>query len=187
MRPTRIMTGSIPACAGETSVCASGQSNPSVYPRVCGGNPRRWSARCRRPGLSPRVWGKPLRIGVGRRRAGSIPACAGETARRIPAPPQAEVYPRVCGGNDVLRSSGRQAKGLSPRVRGKLTGLSEDYQRLGSIPACAGETDRKHRSCRKGQVYPRVCGGNGAGDFRRSGIQGLSPRVRGKRQSPRTE
>ena len=50
-----------------------------------------------------------------------------------------EVYPRVCGGTGSARMSLPRLAGLSPRVRGNLSRLSEKAQRKGSIPACAGE------------------------------------------------
>ena len=51
----------------------------------------------------------------------------------------------------------------------------------GSIPACAGETDRWGKPRRPFLVYPRVCGGNSGGKIAASSCAGLSPRVRGKR------
>ena len=48
-----------------------------------------------------------------------------------------------------------------------------------SIPACAGEPQRRFPSHPAWQVYPRVCGGTlDAGVVKQQGV-GLSPRVRG--------
>ena len=70
-----------------------------VYPRVCGGNGRLiFYARCVR-GLSPRVRGKLDYATVAPTPTGSIPACAGETARLGVVVYRPAVYPRVCGGN----------------------------------------------------------------------------------------
>ena len=52
-RPRR----SIPACAGEPSGGNGGNGVPAVYPRVCGGTPRRTQPRLPAGGLSPRVRG----------------------------------------------------------------------------------------------------------------------------------
>ena len=52
-------------------------------------------------------------------------------------------------------------------------------QRLGSIPACAGEPPAARQPGARGRVYPRVCGGT---SLRIRGLgrrAGLSPRVRG--------
>ena len=69
----------------------------------------------------------------------SIPACAGEPSLWISIRPLIGVYPRVCGGTGMKRTTRRRQKGLSPRVRGNR-GLSLlQLFSEGSIPACAGE------------------------------------------------
>ena len=50
---------SIPACAGEPRICPPAQAGPEVYPRVCGGTPRRIRSAAWLDGLSPRVRGNP--------------------------------------------------------------------------------------------------------------------------------
>ena len=50
-----------------------------------------------------------------------------------------------------------------------------------SIPACAGETAYPLTAAVLVGVYPRVCGGNLVVCGRHRDYQGLSPRVRGKR------
>ena len=99
----------------------------------------------------------------------SIPACAGEPVIMY------KVYPRVCGGTDIMLTITTKYGGLSPRVRGNpLLGLrvrgNPDYSCCadaakpfhGSIPACAGEPD-----------YESAC--------ETVSVNGLSPRVRGNR------
>ncbi len=132
-------------------------------------------------GLSPRVRGNPpwlLRIC---RRAGSIPACAGEPRRRRRARSAQGVYPRVCGGTDLAKVVARHRRGLSPRVRGNL-GLTV-LAGLGvrSIPACAGEPYCTSFPYPPVGVYPRVCGGTVARTRTSYWVKGLSPRVRGNR------
>ena len=51
---------------------------------------------------------------------------------------------------------------------------------MGSIPACAGETNLSPPQNPVKQVYPRVCGGNRPAPARGENGDGLSPRVRGK-------
>ena len=113
---------------------------------------------------------------------GSIPACAGEPWRSVPAPPSTTVYPRVCGGTPARNRSGRAAIGLSPRVRGNryLAGTSCITER--SIPACAGEPGWQWRSAGAARVYPRVCGGTTPVRGCPLPVIGLSPRVRGNQQ-----
>ena len=71
-------------------------------------------------------------------------------------------------------------KGLSPRVRGKQVLDVGGQEPQGSIPACAGETNRSSLSATRDAVYPRVCGGNCSNVPAALAVIGLSPRVRGK-------
>ena len=59
-------------------------------------------------------------------------------------PVPAQVYPRVCGGTPDEGEGARELVGLSPRVRGNQPHPHRAVDRLGSIPACAGEPS----SCR---------------------------------------
>ena len=176
---------SIPACAGETPDPGRPAGRGQVYPRVCGGNHARNTSPAVSRGLSPRVRGKrrrPVRKGGAAR---SIPACAGETTRGIGIWPRRPVYPRVCGGNWTRLNPSTRGTGLSPRVRGKPAPPPEGGRRIGSIPACAGETAVSRFPYDSRAVYPRVCGGNIMTVHSFSSAQGLSPRVRGKRRIPR--
>ena len=110
--------GSIPACAGEPRPTARFQTIFGVYPRVCGGtiDRIRLCSGCR--GLSPRVRGNPRASPVHLYSPGSIPACAGEPQPGRTFKAWRRVYPRVCGGTQLSRCTGRLLPGLSPRVRG---------------------------------------------------------------------
>ena len=132
-------SGSIPACAGEAMTRLMASRWAGVYPRVCGGSPRRCPLIIDQEGLSPRVRGKPPLGGVTAVNAGSIPACAGEAGRNPLRWCNGRVYPRVCGGSFLRLSGGDAGEGLSPRVRGKPAGAAADGIAAGSIPACAGE------------------------------------------------
>ena len=70
---------------------------------------------------------------------GSIPACAGEPDRQSRPNVQRGVYPRVCGGTQKQRLHVAYKHGLSPRVRGNQVEQLLALERVGSIPACAGE------------------------------------------------
>ena len=177
---------SIPACAGEALPRRLPAAGAQVYPRVCGGSdarPVHWQGSI---GLSPRVRGKQRETLSAPVLRGSIPACAGEACRYASRCRRHSVYPRVCGGSCSLAAAISSQTGLSPRVRGKLLPvmLRQGHQR--SIPACAGEA---HTSCSRPAlptVYPRVCGGSLRVNGDTGGVQGLSPRVRGKPPSPAT-
>ena len=179
--------GSIPACAGEPRTSPSSSSRSRVYPRVCGGTVLLMSASSCRSGLSPRVRGNRLPTPPGRRRAGSIPACAGEPQSGEGAGAGGWVYPRVCGGTpDATSPEGRRA-GLSPRVRGNRRGRAYRGRRIGSIPACAGEPWRRSGRASSPGVYPRVCGGTRRAVTWEPDTTGLSPRVRGNRRRCRPD
>ncbi len=100
-------SGSIPACAGEPSAFGFSSSEPTVYPRVCGGTPQRCYTIRPKRGLSPRVRGNLAHRGRDCRAAGSIPACAGEPAISPAFTAALKVYPRVCGGTASSRSVAR--------------------------------------------------------------------------------
>ena len=138
--PCRDSRGSIPAWAGETlAICAS-SSIRKVYPRVGGGNAILGVTKVTPIGLSPRGRGKPYRAGRDDAELRSIPAWAGETAKRAIDRRKAKVYPRVGGGNCPSNGRRRDEIGLSPRGRGKPATASGACRRIRSIPAWAGET-----------------------------------------------
>ena len=175
---------SIPACAGEPGVSSVAVAGRWVYPRVCGGTPSPAVLPERGAGLSPRVRGNQSPAAGQRGRYGSIPACAGEPRRRCCRRYCRQVYPRVCGGTARYFIQTLDTPGLSPRVRGNPAGEELERQFTRSIPACAGEPQRRRASQLKYPVYPRVCGGTDNGVSTDSWGRGLSPRVRGNHYGP---
>ena len=155
-----------------------------VYPRVCGGTIGTRSEDEGHWGLSPRVRGNRSRCGCFRAVSGSIPACAGEPRTPSDRCPPGRVYPRVCGGTLHFDMDMVYLSGLSPRVRGNPRSLLAGTQMPGSIPACAGEPSLHERAPECPGVYPRVCGGTMRTIHDACANQGLSPRVRGNRNSP---
>ena len=132
--------GSIPAWAGETPIPTPAPAPSPVYPRVGGGNAGGAGAGFAIDGLSPRGRGKPALLRPIAGRDGSIPAWAGETGPPAPNSRAGWVYPRVGGGNIGRKCPPRRGRGLSPRGRGKPAQRPYQDQRVGSIPAWAGET-----------------------------------------------
>ena len=175
--------GSIPAWAGETGSLSRWSLEPSVYPRVGGGNRCAPSLQPDVSGLSPRGRGKRLITGRRMRNERSIPAWAGETRGLAVAAAHLAVYPRVGGGNRYAPQSACGLSGLSPRGRGKLQVAVSHRQPPGSIPAWAGETKIAERRRQDHMVYPRVGGGNSDQIEPLGDMGGLSPRGRGKRLS----
>ena len=172
---------SIPACAEEPGATSGGRYGQGVYPRVCGGTRMMRALPVLRQGLSPRVRGNPPRVCYVCRRAGSIPACAGEPCPRSARFSVKRVYPRVCGGTMPPLCADCRERGLSPRVRGNPVPGALGPPVRGSIPACAGEPRRRLPTGNESAVYPRVCGGTPSTLAHRQRIRGLSPRVRGNR------
>ena len=172
-------SGSIPTCAGEPRRRCTRIPGRRVYPRVCGGT--FWCVRrsTGMVGLSPRVRGNHCRPAGVHRLRGSIPACAGEPHRPATRAGVEQVYPRVCGGTNPYRIPPASPWGLSPRVRGNRRCSGLLARATGSIPACAGEPPAACAWSAAARVYPRVCGGTGAGAGLRGRGRGLSPRVRG--------
>ena len=74
--------------------------------------------------------------------------------------------------------------GLSPRVRGNRNPRQHHRPSAGSIPARAGEPERRSTVIDLFRVYPRACGGTYSIRRGRHGNAGLSPRVRGNRIMP---
>ena len=114
---------------------------------------------------------------------GSIPACAGEPVRFCMYALSAQVYPRVCGGASKGQCKYCGEEGLSPRVRGSRMPVRVVMRGLRSIPACAGEPTGYPSIDYQPVVYPRVCGGALYLAVYDQDYLGLSPRVRGSRQS----
>ncbi len=150
-----------------------------VYPRVCGGTHTARDGPNGYAGLSPRVRGNLRLAGLIAAANRSIPACAGEPTAAASIARCPGVYPRVCGGTAHRRDEALRGSGLSPRVRGNLAPGGMDIDDGGSIPACAGEPDKRASLGNLHWVYPRVCGGTPAAAAVSAAFGGLSPRVRG--------
>ena len=153
----------------------------SVYPRVCGGTIERFDSPSDPMGLSPRVRGNPGECVYHAESEGSIPACAGEPQSIVTTESPTWVYPRVCGGTEIVAVGVAVVQGLSPRVRGNRRPRRAANQVKRSIPACAGEPTTLTIRTKLPSVYPRVCGGTTTCWGRTSTVIGLSPRVRGNR------
>ena len=134
-RPRR----SIPARAGEPMTGVWPAWTTWVYPRACGGTGGQAHVVSEAEGLSPRVRGNPFRASVLATIDRSIPARAGEPNCSGSNPGNHRVYPRACGGTTCADTSAASVWGLSPRVRGNHLRRHLRRQRLGSIPARAGE------------------------------------------------
>jgi len=178
-KPLRLLSWSIPACAGESYPAATAATAATVYPRVCGGITLEVPGQRGKMGLSPRVRGNPVKVRDEISPSRSIPACAGESQRMSYGSASASVYPRVCGGISMTNWLIFPPVGLSPRVRGNRFSIFLLLKWKGSIPACAGESRLASQKNGWTKVYPRVCGGIASIASGQCSNWGLSPRVRG--------
>ena len=112
----------------------------------------------------------------------SIPAHAGEPARRRPLIAAVRVYPRPRGGTGTRRRRGRRPAGLSPPTRGNPAGGVAVRRYGGSIPAHAGEPALSPCRTSDEQVYPRPRGGTQRPRLAAPHRPGLSPPTRGNRR-----
>ena len=113
---------SIPACTGEPLPSLAAGKPLWVYPRVYGGTVDIQETTGRAEGLSPRVRGNRHRAPCSCDYAGSIPACTGEPWPSRTMKGLCMVYPRVYGGTSPFIYKYSSTIGLSPRVRGNLSG-----------------------------------------------------------------
>ena len=134
-----LLSGSIPAWAGEPLESAGQRLASRVYPRVGGGTPLHQVVEGLELGLSPRGRGNPVRSAYSGTSPRSIPAWAGEPQVHPAGQLRRVVYPRVGGGTPIIYQEERTATGLSPRGRGNREGRVTQPGQNGSIPAWAGE------------------------------------------------
>ena len=130
---------------------------------------------------SPRARGRRERNRQVKLHVRSIPACAGETRLRRRVPTRPEVHPRVRGGDRLGSIQSAPSTGPSPRARGRPRRIRIHRRRRGSIPACAGETERCLFAATKTTVHPRVRGGDSPSSRTPLRLAGPSPRARGRR------
>ena len=177
----------IPARAGQTAGRRSGCCQPTDHPRACGANVSAEVDDFLQCGSSPRVRGKRLRKAIRSAIRRIIPARAGQTSAGLDGADVPPDHPRACGANHECRPLMVLPVGSSPRVRGKLAGLTRGFPRLRIIPARAGQTDSKRRASPTPSDHPRACGANSRSVSELSTSTGSSPRVRGKHrvQEPR--
>ena len=110
----------------------------------------------------------------------NIPAYAGKTTVSPSRYTTPQEHPRVCGENLGLTVYDAKGKGTSPRMRGKLTGISLAFQTIRNIPAYAGKTNCNGVLLVPLTEHPRVCGENPMMILSRLCKSGTSPRMRGK-------
>ena len=89
-------------------------------------------------------------------------------------------HPRVRGENHCSGLLGHNISGTSPRARGKRLAFPDYKGPVRNIPACAGKTGTNEEDEEQSAEHPRVRGENWADVANQRGIDGTSPRARGK-------
>ena len=172
--------GLIPARAGKTRTCSSGNAGSAAHPRACGENIQGFIDGIKNMGSSPRVRGKLVLAHRVRRAHGLIPARAGKTGFVGTGRGIRRAHPRACGENVRGGAELRVPTGSSPRVRGKRMVKRFNVRLRRLIPARAGKTALNHLDNTNARAHPRACGENSAPANSDAWDEGSSPRVRGK-------
>ena len=172
----------IPAHAGQTQEQRNQANATMDHPRACGANRVPLALSSCRIGSSPRMRGKLHDTIDHDTRPRIIPAHAGQTVGSPSWTAWRPDHPRACGANSSGGRTCPTVLGSSPRMRGKRlrrVGCG-DCRRI--IPAHAGQTNGRSRRRRRTSDHPRACGANIDVSNWQAGIDGSSPRMRGKQR-----
>ena len=178
-----LVVGTIPAGAGTPARPPASGERARDYPRGCGDTPPARAPEGRLEGLSPRVRGHRAHDPSGLYRLRTIPAGAGTPSGPRSGDTGFRDYPRGCGDTLDVAPTARAWAGLSPRVRGHLRRLRRAARRNGTIPAGAGTPLQHAPTASLYRDYPRGCGDTARAIATGWPGRGLSPRVRGHRES----
>ena len=187
--PRRVLAGGltlrfIPACAGNTKRPLSQRAFPTVHPRLRGEHGGVASARHRWNGSSPPARGTrrslPARSLVFR----FIPACAGNTVIWPTLMPVETVHPRLRGEHRPGPEPDADRAGSSPPARGTHREARRTCVWVRFIPACAGNTKRRHLQAAWMTVHPRLRGEHGWLLPLTWRLNGSSPPARGTHLNP---
>ena len=150
--------GIIPAHAGNTRHGRGYCRLWGDHPRACGEHDLMVIQALEPLGSSPRMRGTPNDVATDKVIAGIIPAHAGNTIRPNQSQWCCRDHPRACGEHHDIPARRHRLQGSSPRMRGTLPLHHAESDRIGIIPAHAGNTGR--HSCRSiaRRDHPRACG-----------------------------
>ncbi len=171
---------SIPAGAGPTTATSDAPRHTEEHPRGCGADDGYIGKAIEAAGASPRVRGRLESVHQPLGLARSIPAGAGPTEQRRPRCGSGAEHPRGCGADLHPDRRAGDARGASPRVRGRPSGRPRRARPGGSIPAGAGPTPAGPTPQRERAEHPRGCGADRTVSSAARRARGASPRVRGR-------
>ena len=152
--------GLIPAHAGKTMRETLSRPAEWAHPRACGENHLLKPRGIQPMGSSPRMRGKHAKRSREPQAHRLIPAHAGKTVVASIVRARGPAHPRACGENLCGFRHDVSLVGSSPRMRGKPTGIRDDSNNSGLIPAHAGKTKWKSALTPMSRAHPRACGEN---------------------------
>ena len=171
--------GIIPADAGNTAVRSAEDLCGTDHPRGCGEHPTSSMLFSVLLGSSPRMRGThPVAAGMEAARR-IIPADAGNTRVGSTTTLPAGDHPRGCGEHRFQVRYKLPTEGSSPRMRGTHYLACAFGDRVGIIPADAGNTALYLMLDVWTRDHPRGCGEHRISNCFRNATIGSSPRMRG--------
>ena len=130
----------IPALAGNTPAPTRTWATSGDHPRACGEHVVSAISDVVAGGSSPRLRGTPGHTLVGAGEQGIIPALAGNTRQSLQNATACGDHPRACGEHFTFNATIQPLPGSSPRLRGTPHRVGVWHERVGIIPALAGNT-----------------------------------------------
>ena len=176
--------GSIPARAGQPAGGRSPSPTVRVHPRSRGAACVSMGTRTTLPGPSPLARGSRGQSGKASHPSGSIPARAGQPAKRLSSGSLRRVHPRSRGAAEIEHLEFDMAAGPSPLARGSLDHHGPTAAEVGSIPARAGQPGVWCGNVKARWVHPRSRGAAGWPRKRATFENGPSPLARGSHPVP---
>ena len=131
-----------PAYAGKSRKWEKCRPGLGDHPRVCGEETPWWPLAQTLWGSPPRMRGRASVFAVSSSLSGITPAYAGKSFHWIITTPHSGDHPRVCGEEVRPWSSRGLDRGSPPRMRGRVSRLSQLMAETGITPAYAGKRDR---------------------------------------------
>src|SRR5690625_2191123 len=149
-------TGSIPMCMGPPATRFSMLRPCRVYPHVYGATKSTSHMNAFVGGLSPCVWGHPVKENEAKSIRGSIPMCMGPPTTHHKSQIAIWVYPHVYGATYYTSQKSNSDLGLSPCVWGHPPSIAILPSSPGSIPMCMGPPAYLCLHIERNWVYPHV-------------------------------
>ena len=174
-----LLSGIIPAYAGNTHTVLSPFRRIWDHPRICGEHYRLVYGRNGCVGSSPHMRGTQLCWFAHAPMAGIIPAYAGNTSGVFSELFHDGDHPRICGEHSVHEIGYWSLRGSSPHMRGTPMACFTFRAQSGIIPAYAGNTSPSIRPAATRRDHPRICGEHGRPCHSHGPPLGSSPHMRG--------